>query len=123
MMRTTARAALVVAAMTSALAVAGCSEGSHHASAPSTPAIAEATVRTATCHTWRAASPAEKQRLVIGMREFFGGQVDRPDMRGQVLPNARALHLFDGYCNQLYAGAFSLYRIYGNAAAFSAARK
>jgi hypothetical protein len=82
-----------------------------------------ATVRTADCESWNGYQPAQKQRLVEGMREFFGGQVDVPGERGQVLSNPRARALFDSYCAPSYAGAFMLYRIYGNAAAFTNAGK
>jgi hypothetical protein len=79
----------------------------------------QATVRTATCDSWQAAPQAERDQLVVGMREFFGGQVDSPGERGQVLPDAKARRLFNSYCAQPFAGAFSLYRLYGNAAAFT----
>jgi hypothetical protein len=78
-----------------------------------------ATVRTATCASWKVAPQAERDDLVVGMREFFGGQVDSPGMRGQVLSDARARRLFDSYCAQPFSAAFSLYRLYGNAAAFT----
>jgi hypothetical protein len=95
-----------------------CSAGS--GSSGSSPTAAQAaTVRTATCDSWNAASRAEQDRLVVGMRGFFGGQVDSPGLRGQVLPDAKARQLFDSYCAQPFAGAFSLYRLYGDAAAFT----
>jgi hypothetical protein len=113
------RAPAVLVAATALLTMAACDSGSDHAARP----VAEAaTVRTATCDMWNAAPTGQKWRLVRGMREFFGGQVDSPGMRGQVLPNPRAVRLFDAYCGQPFAGAFALYRIYGNAAAFTTPR-
>jgi hypothetical protein len=100
----------------------GCNGGSGGSAQTSSSADA-ATVRTATCTSWKAASPEERTRLVIGMREFFGGQVDSPGARGQVLPDARARQLFDSYCAQRFAAAFNLYRLYGNAAAFTNPQK
>lgn len=82
-----------------------------------------ATVRTARCLDWNLATAAQQRRLVRGMHEFFGGQVDSPGARGQVLPDRNAARLFDAYCAQPYASAFSLYRIYGNAAAFTAPKR
>jgi hypothetical protein len=82
-----------------------------------------ATVRTARCLDWNLASAAEQQRLVHGLRVFFGGQVDSPGLRGQVLTDLNAARLLDAYCAQPYASAFSLYRIYGNAAAFTAPKR
>lgn len=90
--------------------------GPHHTR---TPAASEATVRTAKCHDWKTLTPAQRQRLVAGMREFFGGKVDLPGARGQVLPDAQAVAIFNSYCRQSYADGFSLYRLYGNAAAFT----
>jgi len=49
--------------------------------------------------------------------------VDSPGERGQVLPDARARQLFDSYCAQRFAAAFNLYRLYGNAAAFTKPQK
>jgi hypothetical protein len=96
--------------------VAACGGGSNNAS---TTGADPATVRTATCTSWKTASSTEKDALVIGMRDFFGGQVDSPGLRGQVLPDGKARQLFDSYCARRFAGAFSLYRLYGNAAAFN----
>jgi hypothetical protein len=115
------RAPTVLVAAAALVTLAACDGGSNHAARPAAAELA--TVRTATCDEWTAASNGEKWRLVRGMREFFGGQVDSPGMRGQVLPNPRAVRLFDDYCGQSFAGAFALYRIYGNAAAFTTPQK
>lgn len=109
-------------AMLAVVPLAAC-DGSSHGGPPTPAAAPAATVRTATCDTWQAAPTAQKWRLVRGMREFFGGQVDSPGMHGEVLPNGQAVRLFDSYCAQSFAGAFSLYRIYGNAAAFTLPKK
>ena len=107
----------VIGAGAAGLALLTACGGSSGDRSPS--AAQPATVRTATCTSWQAASRTEQDQLVVGMREFFGGQVDSPGLRGQVLPDAKARRLFDSYCAQPYAGAFSLYRLYGNAAAFT----
>jgi hypothetical protein len=85
--------------------------------------LAAATVRTANCDSWNAASADEQSQLVRGMREFFSGQVDSPGMVGKALPDEKATQLFNSYCAQSFAGAFSLYRLYGNAAAFTNPQK
>lgn len=64
--------------------------------------------------------PADRMRLVAGLRAFFGGRVDAPRARGQVLPDNYAYTLLSSYCRQPFAGAFMLYRLYGNAAGFTA---
>jgi hypothetical protein len=109
----------VLGAGAAALALlTACSGGGSGSSTSSTSAAPE-TVRTATCASWNAAARTEQDALVVGMRDFFGGQVDSPGERGQVLPDARARKLFNSYCAQPFAGAFNLYRLYGNAAAFT----
>jgi hypothetical protein len=105
-----------VAVAGSLLALAAC-QASHHDRRPA--AADPATVRTAQCHDWKVLKSEERARLVAGMRVFFGGQVDIPGAHGQVLPDKSAYTLFDSYCRPTYADGFVLYRIYGNAAAFT----
>ena len=111
------------------LLASACDGGAHHRAGPSpahttvVDAASAATVRTATCDDWNAATAVERQRLVRGMRDFFGGQVDAGGTYGQVLPDRRAYVVFDGYCAHAFASHFNLYRIYGNAAAFTIPQK
>jgi hypothetical protein len=109
----------VIGAGATALALLTACSGGSGADGQSPSAAELATVRTATCSSWNAAPRAEQDQLVVGMRRFFGGQVDSPGLRGQVLSDARARRLFNSYCAQSFSGAFSLYRLYGNAAAFT----
>jgi hypothetical protein len=114
------------------LALTGC--GGAHTAATSPPAAAtasgstvpkaatadtEATVRTANCRLWNVLDAGDRKRLVLGLRTFFGGSVDVPGERGQVLPDDRAYTMLTSYCRQSFAGAFMLYRLYGDAAAFN----
>jgi hypothetical protein len=112
------RPLLVGAGVMSLALLTACSGGSG-SSASSVAAAAAETVRTATCSSWNVAPKSAQDALLVGMRDFFGGQVDTPGLRGQVLPDAKARRLFDSYCAQPYAAAFNLYRLYGNAAAFT----
>jgi hypothetical protein len=117
---------IAAAAVTGAAAVllGGCGGSDAGPSAASSSAAAfAATVRTANCTDWRAASTGDRAALVAGMREFFSGQVDTPGLHGTALPDARAIQLFNNYCAQSYASAFTLYRLYGNAAAFTKPEK
>jgi hypothetical protein len=112
--------AAIGAGVTALALLTACGGGSGPGSAAASPDAADAaTVRTATCNSWNAATPSEQDRLVAGMRAFFGGRVDSPGQRGQVLADGKARRLFDSYCAQPFAGAFDLYRLYGNAAAFT----
>ncbi|RNL63666.1 hypothetical protein EFK50_07945 [Nocardioides marmoriginsengisoli] len=76
-----------------------------------------------TCGWWRKANPAQKAELVNRLEHFVSGSVDG-DKRvgyGATLQPAQAAALFDGRCSTSYAGAFALYKLYGAAAAFTAA--
>jgi hypothetical protein len=97
-----------------AMLLSGCGGSDAGSGSASSAAALAATVRTANCTDWKAASPADQKQLVAGMREFFSGQVDTP---------ARAIQLFNSYCSASYASAFTLYRLYGNAAAFTKPEK
>jgi hypothetical protein len=110
--------AAVLAALPLLAACSGGGGSGAGAAKPTAPAY-DATVRTAKCVDWKTASSTEQHQLVAGMRAFFGGQVDEPGERGQVLANANAITLFNDYCARSFADNFSLYRIYGNAAGFA----
>jgi hypothetical protein len=105
----------LTAVVGSLLVLTACGHSGHHEGAAADPA----TVRTADCHDWKELKPTQRRQIVTGMRAFFGGRVDLPGARGQVLPDQDAIALFDTYCRQPYADTFSLYRIYARAAAFT----
>ncbi|MFL6060465.1 MAG: right-handed parallel beta-helix repeat-containing protein [Marmoricola sp.] len=76
-----------------------------------------------TCSWWRQATPAARSEIVQRIARFDSGSVDG-DKRvgyGATLRDAQAIKLFNGRCSTSYAGAFALYKIYGAAAAFTAA--
>ncbi len=119
------RRPLAMAAVLCTIALpAGCGAANQRAStaAPSgaAPAPTAATVRTARCNLWQVLAPVDRRRLLLGLRGFFGGRVDSPGARGQILPDTRAYTFLTGYCSRPYASAFLLYRLYGDAAAFTA---
>jgi hypothetical protein len=101
-------------------ALAGC--GGHEDKTATVEGASMATVRTARCDDWNAMTPTQRDRLIVGMRTFFGGVVDQPGMRGQVMPADKARKVFDGFCKESFAGRFTLYRLYGDAAAFTPAK-
>lgn len=112
------RAAALLVALAAVLALSACGSGSGDEPAqPSTAPVA--TVRSAKCSDWRSAPETQRWQLVRGMRAFFGTQVDSPGERGEVLPDRSAYRIFDNYCHLPFARGFSLYRLYGNAAAFT----
>jgi len=111
--------AAVVSTGLTAVVLTACGGSSGSADDSSSAAAIAATVRTATCASWNSASADEQSQLVRGLRQFFSGPVDTPGVIGKALPDARAKQLFDSDCAQSFASAFSLYRLYGNAAAFT----
>jgi hypothetical protein len=114
--RTVALAALVPL-------IAGCGGSGPAKPATHVQPLPQATVRSANCILWNAMSGPERQRLVVGLRTFFGGRVDRAGTYGQVLPDRAANRILTTYCHQPFARAFLLYRIYGDAAAFTPPRR
>lgn len=67
---------------------------------------------------WSVSSRSDRQRLVLGLRAFFSQRLDT-GARERVPPDARAYATIDRYCKLPFARAFLIYRLYGNAAAFS----
>jgi hypothetical protein len=103
--------------------IAGCGGSDQAQKTARVQPVQQATVRTANCILWNALSGPDRQRLVAGLRSFFGGRVDRAGTYGQVLPDRAADRILTTYCHQSFARAFLLYRIYGDAAAFTPPRQ
>jgi hypothetical protein len=117
-MRTVGRALAAVAV--GLVVLTGCGSSGRPVTAHVAPASA-ATIRTARCIQWHHMTADQRTALIAGMRKFFGGMVDQPGMRGQVVPALTAYKVIDGYCRLPFATYFRLYRIYGDEAAFSPA--
>ena len=80
-------------------------------------------MRTADCRLWKVLPTDARTRLVVAMRQFFGGPVDPAHGYGQVLGDRQAQRLFNSYCARPFANAFKLYKLYGRAAAFTPATR
>jgi hypothetical protein len=78
-------------------------------------------VQNGDCRDWRRLGRAQRRRLLVTMRSFFSGAVDKPYGRGRALGPAAATRVLDGYCRLPFASRFKLYKLYGRAAAFTAA--
>lgn len=78
-------------------------------------------MRSANCMLWNVLDPPERRRLVTGLHTFFGQRLDT-GAHEQPLADTRAYQVITGYCRLPFARAFLLYRLYGNAAAFSGHR-
>lgn len=106
-----------------ALASCGGSEArNQQAVASSGPGIG-ASIQTADCSDWNAATTPQRLATIGQLRDFFSGPVSTgengPDAPGTALDDQDAYKLLDGYCAASFASAFKLYKLYGRAAAFS----
>jgi hypothetical protein len=75
------------------------------------------TVREASCTDWNDASVDERQVIVDSLAEFESGEPT--GTVGRTLPDDEAYALFDRACDEEYARAFKLYKVYVRAAAFT----
>lgn len=101
-----------------ALALGACG-GSSPDRASTRPTAADlTTVRTANCMLWNVVDTGERRRLVGALRRFFGQRLDT-GAHVRLMPDARALRVIDSYCRLPFARAFLIYRLYGNATAFT----
>jgi hypothetical protein len=90
------------------------------------PAYTQGRLSTFTCDWWRTADKAHRLGMVQRVRHYAtlpvnGAPGDGTLGYGAGMTDARAAALFDDRCSFFGAGAFALYKIYGAAAAFSAA--
>jgi hypothetical protein len=114
------RALLAIGCAAGAVAACGGSHGaSSSGSSVSAPPIPTTTARTANCLVWNASNPSDRRRLVVGLRAFFSQRLDT-GARERVPADDRAYAIIDHYCRLPFARAFLIYRLYGNAAGFSA---
>lgn len=67
---------------------------------------------------WNAIGTGDRRRLVVGLRSFFSQRLDT-GARERLPPDDRAYTIITRYCQRPFARAFLIYRLYGNAAAFS----
>jgi hypothetical protein len=79
----------------------------------------QTTAREADCTDWNGASVEEQQVIVESIAQFEGGAPTGTP--GRTLPDDQAFELFERACEQEYARAFKLYKLYARAAAFQAA--
>jgi hypothetical protein len=69
---------------------------------------------------WNEASVEDQRVIVDSIAEFEGGAPT--GTQGRTLPDEQALELFDRACEEDYASAFKLYKVYVRAAAFQSAQ-
>jgi hypothetical protein len=73
------------------------------------------------CRDWQRLGPASQAQVLAGLRSVLGGDVigRGASGHGSTLRDQQAQRLFDGYCRLRFAGEFSLYKLYGQAAGFA----
>jgi hypothetical protein len=80
----------------------------------------QTTARETDCMDWNEASVEDQRAIVDSIAEFEGGAPT--GTQGRTLPDDQAFDLFDRACEQSYASAFKLYKLYVRAAAFQSAQ-
>lgn len=70
---------------------------------------------------WSVIDQPARMRIVQGLRAFFSQRLDT-GARERVIADSRAYKILASYCRLPFARAFLLYRLYGNAMAFSPQR-
>lgn len=78
-----------------------------------------------TCSWWNKATPGARLEMVQRIRNMNENPIQSSNGKavgyGASLTDSAATHLFNGRCTSGYSGGFALYKIYGAAAAFTAA--
>jgi len=85
-------------------------------SAISSPDV-QTSAREADCADWNRASVSDQQVIVESIAEFQGGGPS--GTVGRTMPTEQAYEVFERFCENDYASAFKLYKIYARAAAFT----
>jgi hypothetical protein len=81
-------------------------------------------IELANCSDWKQASVDQRLGTIEQLKNFAGGPIvgggRTPGQgTGAVLDDNQAYDLLDGYCQQDFARAFKLYKLYERAAAFA----
>ena len=77
----------------------------------------QTSAREADCADWNRASVSDQQVIVESIAEFQGGGPS--GTVGRTMPTEQAYEVFERFCENDYASAFKLYKIYARAAAFT----
>jgi hypothetical protein len=109
----------IAAVLVAAVALAGCGEDAAPPEDFASGQILGDELRLADCSDWSGASSAERLEAVSEIRDFAGGPVGSGGGRGAILDDEAAYDLFEGWCEQEFARAFRLYKLYTRAAAFT----
>jgi hypothetical protein len=114
-------AASLVVAM---FAAAGCGGGSSTQPQVDVGPNVGQPISLADCHDWNQANTEQRLGTIAQLKGFASGPIignnaSSPAGRGSVLDDKTAYNLFNRYCDQSFAQAFKLYKLYERAAAFS----
>lgn len=99
--------------MAAGLAAAGCGGDS----APAEEGVGGNTpLRLANCDDWNSSGPDERLVTIGQLEDLNAGQ--STEFRGRVLDEDQAYDILEAQCEPEFAGAFTLYKLYGRSAAF-----
>ncbi len=110
----------VATALVAALLVAGCGDSDEsHPPEGGAGVDLGAPINLADCSDWKDASVDERLGTIREIRNFSGQEVAGSGGGvGVTLDDEKAYDLLDNYCENDFARAFKLYKLYGRAAGF-----
>ena len=104
-------------ALTASL-VLGCGGETSSGPDPGTGAALAAPINLADCTDWQQATEEQRLGTIEQIREYVGRPISGTQTKGTVLDDDEAYELFESYCENEFARAFKLYKLYSRAAAF-----
>ena len=109
----------MAALLAGCLALVGC--GSSGSDTGTTTTLSGTDLQHLTCTDWQNADETRRDEIVAGFRAVLGGQVTGRGAsgHGSVLDDDFAHRVFDNYCGETFARAFTLYKLYGQASGFA----
>jgi hypothetical protein len=115
------RALIGALACAALLAACGGSDKKETSTAAADAVPSQPVLQSLTCRDWQRYDAATRNNVIAGLKGFIGGAVTGKNAngRGSVLTDDQARRLLDGQCSHRYARAFSLYKLYGQAAGFA----
>ena len=113
------RLIVVAAALLCAGALSACGGDDASNTASGAGPHIQVALRLADCDDWNQADVSERLGTVQQLTDFAGGPTGSPAGHGNTLTEKRGYDVLDAWCQQSFASAFKLYKLYTRAAAFT----